>query len=330
VPENLTGLYLEHGFLRAGIQQLLAAARPTWTKKADNIVTGLLPPFDTIVVAGNALTSTGHPGFNALLALDALQPTGITTLLADPYGIIAALGALARVNPEAVVQTLEGGALERVGLTFNLSGIPQANRPAMKVKITTEDGEVIEQTVAGGHIWRYPLQLGKLASVEVRTQARGLTVGGKGKVKLNVEGGSAGLIFDARGRHLPLAMTVRGRAEQMPMWVAESTGDPVIPIDEQLLAGEQPDGDITLPDAAAVKGRRGRRAAKPSAPDKAAKPRRGLFGRRRPQAAADVEPDLELGDLDLDTSAMPEGRGAKPKDKAKDDIMSELDELRRG
>ena len=234
IPETLKALYLEHALLRAGLEAQLAASRPAWTEKIDTNIGGM-PPFKMIIGAGAALTGTGHPGFSALLLLDALQPTGVTSLYTDPYGVVAALGALAHINPQAVVQVLDSSALEHIATTFSLTGQPSVGKTAMKVKITTEDGHVTQHEVPGGHIWVYRLGVGKKATVEIRASARGTTIADKNRIKIQVEGGSGGLIFDGRGRPLPLAADARGRAAQMPVWISEATGDALIPIPDDWL-----------------------------------------------------------------------------------------------
>lgn len=312
IPETLTGVYLEHGLLRAGIQALVEAARPAWA--AAMPMTPGLPQVELIIAAGAALTRTSHPGWTALLLLDALQPTGVNLLRADPHGLVAALGALAHVNPEAVVQVLDSSSLERIGAVFNLSGQPAAGRTAMTVKITTSDGELVRHEVAGGHIWVFPLPAGKTARVEIAA-ARGLNIGGRSRLRLTVEGGAAGLIFDARGRPLPLAASPQGRAAQLPQWVAEITGQPLRPV-EQVAAVEE--GAPAEPDRAAPPPRRRGRGRAETPPDataeKAERPaRRGWLRRGRgavPAAGAAVADELEA-------------------ETSEDDFFSELDELRR-
>lgn len=315
IPETLKGLYIEHALLREGVAELLRVSRPSWTKGLNSTANALMPPFQMIIGAGAAITRTGNAGYSALLMLDALQPTGVTSLLSDPYGLIAALGALAHVNQAAVVQVLEGGSLERLGTVVNLSGQPAPNRPALKVKITTEDGEIIKQEVSGGHLWVYPLSVGQIAKLDVRVVGRGLTIGGKNRVRMDVEGGSAGLIFDARGRVLPLAADVRGRAAQLPMWIAEVTGDPMIAIDESWLtsAGEELGAVDMIEPEAPTRGRRGRRGKKAAQP---AGERRGLFGRRGKAAEPAADDNMPVIDLESD-------------DEPEDDLQSALDELRR-
>lgn len=221
IPETLRDLYLEHALLRAGIEELVGASRPAWAKAAALPPGRMLPTFDPIIGAGATLTQTGNAGLTAMLLLDALQPEGVVTLQTDPYSLLPVMGALAYSRPEAAVQVMDESGLERLGVAFSLSGQPRADRPAMDVKIRTDD-EVVEHRVDGGHLWVYPLSIGQHAEVQVRVVARGSSIGGRGRVKMRVEGGAAGLIFDARGRLLPLASDVRKRAAQMSRWLASA------------------------------------------------------------------------------------------------------------
>lgn len=310
IPETIKGMFNEHAMLRAGIAALVEASRPAWSKNLALPQNALMPPFGTIIGAGAGLTETGSSGFGALLLLDALQASGVARIQLDAFGIIAALGALAYANPEAVVQVLESSSLETVGTAFCLSGVPALNRPVMHVRIKTSDGQVIKHHVAGGHLWVYPLGIGKTATVDVSV-GRGMSIGGKGRVKVTVEGGSVGLIFDGRGRPLPLAADPAGRAAQLPMWIAEVTGNPPILIADDWLtdaADEAVKVDMESEDAVRKSKQRG-----------------GLFGGRRrakaapaaagkaPKAAA-PQPEFNLPDDDAEAIGS---------------IQNELDDLRR-
>lgn len=242
VPETLRELYLEHALLRAGIEALIVASRPAWTREVEDIVRVPMPPFSLLIGAGAALTQTGHPAYGAMLMLDAVQPAGVTQLRADPFALIPALGALAHTHPEAVVQVLDSYSLERLGTAISVSGIPRAGKTAMKIKIVADDGQVVKQEVQGGHLWVYSLPIGRSVRMEVSVGG-GLHINGKRRIKMTVEGGTAGLIFDARGRPLPLAADVRGRAAQLPLWVSEVTGGPVKEIDEAWLVSPKEEGE---------------------------------------------------------------------------------------
>lgn len=307
VPETIKGTFLEHAFLRAGIGTLVEASQPMWSKDLGSSQNSLTPHFHTIIGAGAGLTQTGSSGFGALLLLDALQATGVARIQLDAFGVVAALGSLAYTNPEAVVQVLESSSLETVGTVFSVSGIPALNRPVMHVRIKTSDGQVIKHHVPGGHLWIYPLDIGKTATVDV-SAGRGVNIGGKGRVKVTAEGGTVGLIFDGRGRPLPLAADAQGRAAQLPMWIAEMTGNPAIPISHDWLT------DAT-DDSANVEMEAEENIRK-------AKQRGGLFGGRRKAAPAEKlagkrqsRPDLHPADDESDNDQT--------------SVQNELDDLRR-
>jgi hypothetical protein len=306
VPETIKGLFLEHGLLRAGIRALLETARPSWSGRASVPADEPLPPFKRIIAAGAALTRTGSPGFNALLLLDAIQPSGVTELEADSYGILAVMGALAQINPTAAVQILDGLNLDRLGTAFSVSGRPALDRPALRVKIRlASGGEPIKQDVLGGHVWVYPLATGQRATVEVSVRGRGLRLGKRERVKVEVEGGSAGLIFDARGRLLPVAAEVRGRAAQLPAWIAEVTGDPPMVIDPNWLVTAVEEGRIdTAPPPAPSRRRQRAEAAAAaaaeqaaSAPAKAGRKRRGKAAEPAPEIDLPTDDEMSLDDL---------------------------------
>jgi len=86
--------------------------------------------------------------------------------------------------------------------------------------------------------------------VTIRVRARGTSIDGKRRLKLSVEGGAAGLIFDTRGRPLPLALDVADRARQLVTWHAEAAGIP---------AHEIPAEWVRPPKETVTSGRLGRR-----------------------------------------------------------------------
>ncbi|MCB9453676.1 MAG: glutamate mutase L [Anaerolineaceae bacterium] len=309
IPQTLRERYLEHALLCAGTQAMIANAIPTWRQTV--IAGGDLPPFSTIMSAGAGFTRTGSAGMAALLLLDATQPTGVTHLLTDPYGLLAALGAVARVSPTVAVQVLDTGSLESVGTCFCVSGHPVPERAVMKVKITLQGGEVVKHTVSGGHLWAYPLPTGHQAVVEVRVTGRDTHIDGQKRVKIIVTGGHVGLIFDGRGRPLPLALAPAERAAQMPLWLSELTGILAAEIDPSWLVAPEAPQEAAAP-AKPKAEKKPRKEKKPKAPKKSRR------GKREGEPVIDLDDEadesFDISDLDDDES---------------DSIFSELDELRR-
>lgn len=240
IPVSVRELHVEQALLRASVEAMIEDARPAW-----KIDPGPISPA-VVIGAGAALTATGNPGYTALLLLDSVQPTGIVTLMADRYAGIAALGAVAGQRPEAVVQLIDSGAIETLGTAVCPQGKPVPDRPALTLEISYED-ETAKHVVNGGEVWVLPVPAGRAVTVRVKC-GRGLTINGKKRVKLTLTGGSMGVLFDARGRPIVTASTVEERAAQIPGWISQATGDPVIEIDPKWLQTMVPGADnLALP-----------------------------------------------------------------------------------
>jgi hypothetical protein len=169
-----------------------------------------------IIGAGSVLAQAVDPGIGALLLLDSLQPVGVSELRLDPYGVIAALGAIAYVEPLAVVHVLESGGLLNLGTAISPSGRPGGST-AMDVTVRYADGQTAGHQVASGTLQLVSLPTGQKAQVAIKL-GRGLTINGMGRVALTVEGGVAGLILDGRGRPIPVPREIERRAEVIPKW----------------------------------------------------------------------------------------------------------------
>jgi hypothetical protein len=192
--------------------------------------------------------------------------------------------------------------LESLCTCVRLSGIPRKGRAAVHVSITSPaTGETEKFTVAGGDLWVYPLSIGVPARVRLSVAGRGASINGRRQLKLDLDGGTAGLIIDARGRPLPLATTLKARAAQIPQWYAQATGDDVFEIPAEWL---QP--PVVEPDIPSVVDRRKAQkdrvltvlenAEAPSQPQ----PRGRMFGRRvqtNTQRVMEAEPEEDEDDL---------------------------------
>lgn len=331
LPISLRDLYIEHAFVRASIQYMLQQARPAWEAVSP---VGPLPAINLILAGGAPLTATGLPDYNLLLIADAVQPTGITEVKADPHGLIPALGAMAQVCPEAVVQLLDGDNLEHLGTILTVSGNIQPEKNALRLKVRTEDGETITQNIRGGHAVLLPLPANISMELEI-TLPRGLNIGGLRRIKRKFYGGAAGLLIDARGRPLFTGATVAERAQNLPQWVAEASTDP------DSRRQSIPEAWLTPPETApeleaelSLASLLDEELASPRA-----KPRRGFsfFRRRKPAAgaaapvaedAADLEDEFMalIGDDEEDKDESP-SQARRRKNQELDDELGSLREL---
>ncbi len=228
IPATVRDLFIEHAMVKAAVHELVVSANAQWTD--------IHLALSRIISGGGTLTNTGHPGYDALMILDTLQPIGVSVLESDPYGLVPAMGAIATELPEAVVQLLDNDSLLPLGTAFSLGGPVRQDKLAMRVTIKSldheETGKTHKLTVEGGHLATFDLPPGHKAEVSMKCVG-GTSMNGKRSVKLVVTGGLVGLIFDARGRGIKLPNTVEERAQLMTMWVHEMTGNPIIEIDPE-------------------------------------------------------------------------------------------------
>ncbi len=208
VPQTMRERYIEYALLRAGIRFMLAELAPT--------------KLGLVLIAGAALTGSGQGALDMLLLADALQSDGIVQVKADPYGALAALGALAPVAPSAVVQLANSNVLKNVGSLIRVSGQAPAGATALKISGKLASGASIAETLAVGEVWHLPLPAA--GAVELRLQLpRGLSIGGKRRLRLHLTGGRGGLLFDARLNPQPTGTTTE-RAVNMLRWFAAVSG----------------------------------------------------------------------------------------------------------
>jgi hypothetical protein len=221
-PQSRADLEMEMALARELIRAALEGVRNSWCRLPRHGV--FLPSFDPIVLAGAVFGRAPHPGYAALLALDALQPVGVCRLLLDPYGLVPALGAAAYLTPTAVVQVLGSGGLPILGTVIAPIGRVKAGQVALRVRIRA-GGTTRSEVVHAGSVRLVRLEWGEPAEIAVRPHRR-LNLGrGNGRtVALRARGGMLGLVCDARGRPLPLPRTAEDRARIYSRWAAQATG----------------------------------------------------------------------------------------------------------
>jgi uncharacterized protein (TIGR01319 family) len=214
VPQSSQDLEIEYAMTRELVRNAIAAARGGWRGLPRGDV---LPAMRPTIGAGSVLAQAVDPGIGALLMLDALQPVGVSELRLDPYGVIAALGTIAYLEPMAVINVLESGALLNLGTAISPMGKTSA-AVAMEADIKFANGKTAHCTVRNGTLEVVKLPTGQKAQVKIKL-SRGLTFDGRQRqATLTVEGGAAGLILDGRGRPIVLPRDVERRAEVLPKW----------------------------------------------------------------------------------------------------------------
>ncbi|MYE77877.1 MAG: hypothetical protein F4243_02565, partial [Chloroflexi bacterium] len=223
VPLDMRERYIEYALLRVGLTYALAEL-------------GEVPQPGLLLLAGAALTGGGTGALTTLLLADALDCAGVMQVMSDTHVALSALGELASVAPDAVVQLLDGGILHNQGYLIRLTGKAPLGEPALTMRIKRANGETSQREINAGDIWRLPLAGTEQAELRIQMR-RGVHIAGKRRLSLTVTGGRGGLLVDARLDALAQSSTMTERALLLLRWYAAASGkDHQVAIPESWLA----------------------------------------------------------------------------------------------
>jgi hypothetical protein len=213
-------LETEQAIAREALRLTEERAMPMWANGNYRPYPDLPPLWDLILVAGGYLTHQPHFGQCALTLLDALQPIGVCTLVADALGLTEVLGAVGAVQPLAAAQVLEHDGLVTLGSLVCPVGSAREGETVMRAKLTYANRQVLNLEIAYGSIEVIPLPAGRKATLELRP-SRQFDIGwgrkGRGAVA-EVDGGILGIIIDARGRPLQVPQEEEERRRLLQKW----------------------------------------------------------------------------------------------------------------
>jgi hypothetical protein len=215
-------LHLEYAIARQAIRSALSTAMRGWPSGKSAHTSWLMPALEPIIASGAVLARAPHPGYAALVLLDAVQPTGISTLVLDPHNLTPSLGVASGVLPIISVQVLESGSYVSLGTVVAPIGRSRIGRRIMRLRLEREGtGEDISGEVRMGQLVVLPLALGEQARLTLRPErAIDVGFGGPGRAgTLRVAGGAAGLIIDARGRPIILPKDPERQRELNQKWL---------------------------------------------------------------------------------------------------------------
>lgn len=199
LPATARELELEHAFAR---EALALAMRAPGSRLPG------LHPLDVILGSGGVLANAPHPAMAALTLLDALQPAGITSMVLDSAQLAGALGGVAALDPAAAGEVAALDAVvPQLATVISLTGEIQIGQPAVRVSLEDASGSRTVAEVMGGTLAYLPLAPGAQATLGLYPVAgvdAGLGPGQHAQASEAVEGGTLGVLVDARGRPLRL------------------------------------------------------------------------------------------------------------------------------
>jgi hypothetical protein len=213
LPYTARELEIEHALTREAI--FLALQQPGAELET-------LPHLDLVLGAGGVLAHVPCHGQAALMMLDTIQPRSVSSLVLDTVMLAPQLGVVATVDPVAAVQATENDAvLQRLGTVVSPFGRGEDGEPALKLQVDYMDGRQKTLEVAYGSIEVVPLSATEQAMLTLfpaRTIDVGLGPGEQARAGEAIEGGTIGLIIDARGRPLSLPADAAYRRAKLAQW----------------------------------------------------------------------------------------------------------------
>ena len=202
LPQTRDDLLVEQAVAREVVRLMLKDIEPRWPTERSRLSAEPGVKFHLIVGTGGVLAGAPDAGQAALILLDALQPVGVSSLALDRHGLMALSGAVARVNPLAAAQLVQGDALWKLGTIVAPMGTAREGELALTCRTDYQDGRSLQARVAYGSLLVIPLPAGQTATLELSPTRRfDVGLGAKGQAAVTVvEGGAIGIIIDARGQ----------------------------------------------------------------------------------------------------------------------------------
>ncbi|MBS1705021.1 MAG: glutamate mutase L [Armatimonadetes bacterium] len=177
---------------------------------------------DMIIGSGGVLSHAPKRAQSALMMLDAYQPEGITMLTVDSIFMMPHLGVLSQHVYEAAKQVFEFDCIVKCGHAICPVGTAKPGE-----KVVTVRGEGVNQTLNYGQMAVIPCDRHQFKELTIEP-TKGFDVGGgKGvSVTKKLEGGTVGIVIDARGRPFQLPTDQPTRIAKLREWL-EAFGLPL-------------------------------------------------------------------------------------------------------
>jgi len=225
IPATKEDQAISQAVTRQALYLAVQTARRNFPRSVRVPRPGLLPSFEPILAGGGALGDAPTDGQSLLLLLDAIQPTGLTTLILDKNDLLPLLGAAAARNSILPVQILESGAFQSLGTVVSITASASYGTLVARVRLTYDDGHEAQADVKYGSLELLPLGNNQSAKLTLRP-SHGADVGfGPGRSgAVRVSGGALGVVIDGRGRPLVLPDDPVRRHELVKKWLW-SVGD---------------------------------------------------------------------------------------------------------
>lgn len=222
LPAVIEDLAIEQALARQNLHLAIQAAIRDLPKGISRPTPGLTPSFEPILAGGSVVTRAPTLGQSLLILLDAIQPTGVTTIILDQNNLLPALGAAANRSSILPIQVLESGAFKGLATVISPVANTKYGTMILRARLTDQNGNQTQVDVKYGGLEILPLgdgQSGQLQLEVLHHADIGLGPGRTRKDGFPVSGTTLGVVIDARGRPLRLPADAGQRRELLKKWL---------------------------------------------------------------------------------------------------------------
>ena len=226
LPDTLEDLAIEHAWTRVRLHAALQHTYAIFPNFEYHPERGLLAPFEPILLSGESLIRVPAAQQSLLIALDGLRPHGITTFTVDEQQLMAALGALAELEPLLAVQLIDAGVFVNLGTVITAESVERASTSLLTLEVDREEAGREKLEVPKGTLKR--IETPQNQRTRIYLSPSELTDVGMGYVGLGgwvtVPSSKVGVVIDGRGRPLELPQDAEKRSQTIYNWLWELGG----------------------------------------------------------------------------------------------------------
>lgn len=221
LPITAEELAIEQAIACQAIYLAIRQATKAYPHELPGSLPGLLPWFEPIVASGSVLTRAPNRNQALMMLLNAVQPTGVTTIALDRNNLAASLGATANVTPLLAIQSLDAANFINLCTVISPIGKAPPGAPILRLRLTSNHTIESEQEVQNGTLISIRLPAGQSGILQLTPLHRfDVGMGGFGRGgTLRVVGGVFGVVIDARGRPLRMLVEPTRRRELLNKWL---------------------------------------------------------------------------------------------------------------
>jgi len=226
LPDTLEDLAIEHAWTRVRLHAALQHTYAIFPNFEYHPERGLLAPFEPILLSGESLIRVPAAQQSLLIALDGLRPHGITTFTVDEQQLMAALGALAELEPLLAVQLIDAGVFVNLGTVITAESVERASTSLLTLEVDREEAGREKLEIPRGTLKR--IETPQNQRTRIYLSPSELTDVGMGYVGLGgwvtVPSSKVGVVIDGRGRPLELPQDAEKRSQTIYNWLWELGG----------------------------------------------------------------------------------------------------------